>query len=255
MDNNSKDNNNKHDDIKRNGERDEEVNPEGTILSKPPLISVGAEESVRTGDQDTVSYSSGGIKSGLQVTNPSNGRTSAVSNRTAVHHLGGSRDFGPSHRMLSRNATRASTDNKSKFAFSRMGRSSVKPDAVASRMGALSKTSSYYHGDIVDENLLLSAARIDSTLLRLFARSRDGDGTKKVLETEDQLLPFLNYSDSDLISIDAVLWSVHPMESAHKETLEQEMAYLEENVKPVEILRRLYMDEVLTHMDYNTITR
>ena len=205
--------------------------------------------SLKAGDDDKNDNTYSNLN--LTTRNNSHGPVSHVSGRTPVHHLGRSQDLTAFKK--SSNTPRASR-NRFKFG-SRLEMESLKSGPCRSRMSILTKSSFYNHGDIVDENLLLSAARIDSTLLRLFSRSRDGEGTKKALETEDKLLPFLNYSDSDLISMDAVLWRVHPMESTHKETLEQEMDYLEENIRPVDVLRRLYMDEVLTHMDYNTISR
>ncbi|GFN74341.1 hypothetical protein PoB_000084700 [Plakobranchus ocellatus] len=173
----------------------------------------------------------------------------SISSQASTHHYlqRGSNALKPNHDFLK---PKGISKGRNKFS-SRLGSRRADP----SRLSVMSKTSSYYHGDVVDENLLLSAARIDSTLLRLFSRSRDGEQTRKALESEDKLLPFLNYSESDLISMDAVLWRVHPMEAVHKEALEQEMSFLEEHVRPGELLRKLYMHEVLTHMDYNTIVR
>ncbi|GFR87472.1 hypothetical protein ElyMa_002493900 [Elysia marginata] len=223
-----------------------EANPTDTAPTNISLLSLEADEHKKTGKQEIPSSKFTNITPNSHTLDNSNESVKGVSQRTPVQPVRISRDFSVSQAWTH-------TD-RHKFT-SRLRTGSVNLNHGVSRMSVLSKTSYYDHGDIVDENLLLSAARIDSTLLRLFSRSRDGEETKKALQTEDKLLPFLNYSDSDLISMDAVLWRVHPMESAHKETLEQEMSYLEENVKPVEILRRLYMDEVLTHMDYNTITR
>ncbi|CAL1540111.1 unnamed protein product [Lymnaea stagnalis] len=113
----------------------------------------------------------------------------------------------------------------------------------------------YYHGDIVDDNLLISATKLDSTLLRLFSHARDAKKSKDVQEPEDKLMPYLNYTESDLISMEPVLWRVFPMDSAHKETLEMEMPYIENNIEPRDVIRTLYQGEIITHMDYNQFAR
>ncbi|XP_059170558.1 uncharacterized protein LOC131952079 [Physella acuta] len=124
-----------------------------------------------------------------------------------------------------------------------------------SKTAPLLNTTSYYHGDFIDENLLISATKLDSTLIRLFSQTRDKHNDLENRASDDKLIPYLNYLESDLISMDAVLWRVHPMEAAHKETLEQELPFIEGNIQPREVIRDLYQDEILTHMDFTQFTR
>ncbi|KAK0051461.1 ankyrin repeat and KH domain-containing protein 1, partial [Biomphalaria pfeifferi] len=115
---------------------------------------------------------------------------------------------------------------------------------------------SYNHSDIVDDDLLISASKLDNTLLRLFSNTRDTKTSKKMgSDDEDGLIPYLNYSESDLISMEPVRWRVFPMEAAHKETLEQELPYIENNVQPYGVIKTLYDDDVLTHMDFTQFSR
>ncbi|XP_055891223.1 uncharacterized protein LOC106077637 [Biomphalaria glabrata] len=115
---------------------------------------------------------------------------------------------------------------------------------------------SYNHSDIVDDDLLISASKLDNTLLRLFSNTRDTKTSKKTgSDEEDGLIPYLNYSESDLISMEPVRWRVFPMEAAHKETLEQELPYIEDNVQPYGVIKTLYDDDVLTHMDFTQFSR
>ncbi|KAH9509539.1 hypothetical protein Btru_046118 [Bulinus truncatus] len=163
----------------------------------------------------------------------------------------------------SENGPRRLSENKGASAAPKRVTSRVEKATHRLNRSRLSKSStlsiSYNHSDIVDDNLLISASKLDSTLLRLFANNRDSKpkkgGSRDGGEEEDDLIPYLNYSESDLISMEPVRWRVFPMEAAHKETLEQEMPYIEDNVQPYGVIKTLYDDDVLTHMDFNQFTR
>ncbi|XP_005096791.1 uncharacterized protein LOC101859780 [Aplysia californica] len=123
-----------------------------------------------------------------------------------------------------------------------------------SRLNALSRGSSYYHGDIVDDNLLISATKLDSTLIRLFSDPNPQDKNYRE-QPGTLLLPYADYAQSDLISLDPVKWRVQPMRSSHKEALDHELSFIEENLTPRDLIKKLYEEEVLTLMDYNQLTR
>ncbi|XP_059170557.1 uncharacterized protein LOC131952078 [Physella acuta] len=117
------------------------------------------------------------------------------------------------------------------------------------RYSPLSNRSSYNHGDIVDENLMISNPKLDITLLKLFAQSNSRSSSNNTF------LPSVADGQEDFISMEPVMWRVHPMDAVHRETLDREMAYITDNINPRDVVGELYRQHVLTHTDYNQLSR
>ncbi|KAH9509540.1 hypothetical protein Btru_046119 [Bulinus truncatus] len=128
----------------------------------------------------------------------------------------------------------------------------VNPPRYEPRHSSLSNRSSLYHSGIVDENLMISNTKLDSTLLMMFAQDPypHWGGGAPLAAT-----PSIAGGQSDEISMAPVMWRVHPMDPVQKETLEREMTFIVDRVNPLDIVDGLSRLGVLTSMDINQLNR
>ncbi|KAK0051460.1 hypothetical protein Bpfe_019039, partial [Biomphalaria pfeifferi] len=125
----------------------------------------------------------------------------------------------------------------------------VNPPRFEPRHSSLSQRSPFINSSFLDEHLMISNSRLDSTLLRMFSQEQYSRGG--ALATPSVAGAY----QSDDISMAPVMWRVHPMDPIHKETLEREMSYIADNVYPMDILGDLCRNNVLTNTDYKQLNR
>lgn len=125
----------------------------------------------------------------------------------------------------------------------------VNPPRFEPRHSSLSQRSPFINSSFLDEHLMISNSRLDSTLLRMFSQEQYPRGG--ALATPSVAGAY----QSDDISMAPVMWRVHPMDPIHKETLEREMSYIADNVYPMDILGDLCRNNVLTNTDYKQLNR
>ncbi|XP_055891222.1 uncharacterized protein LOC106069631 isoform X2 [Biomphalaria glabrata] len=125
----------------------------------------------------------------------------------------------------------------------------VNPPRFEPRHSSLSQRSPLVNSSFLDEHLMISNSRLDSTLLRMFSQEQYPRGG--ALATPSMAGAY----QSDDISMAPVMWRVHPMDPIHKETLEREMSYIADNVYPMDILGDLCRSNVLTNTDYKQLNR
>ncbi|CAL1540112.1 unnamed protein product [Lymnaea stagnalis] len=116
--------------------------------------------------------------------------------------------------------------------------------------GALSTGMSYFHGDIVDDNLMISNSKLDNALLKMFSSQPSCNETSHSFAA-----PSLTHDLSDDIGMAPVMWRVHPMEAVHRETLDRETGFLADHLTPRDMIGDLYRQNVLTSADYNQLSR